>query len=186
MRTVVLYELLSLDGVAEDPDAFIHVWDEVMDENLGAVISTQDAVILGRRTYEEWARFWPDSDIEPFSSFINPVAKYVATSQPLEPPWRNATPIEGDLATFVRNLRDEAGGEIGIHASLEVAQSLLAAGLVDVVALVVAPVVSGAGRRLFAEGTTVPLHLESSVATPSGHLLLRYRVERTEPAGATA
>ena len=91
MRKVVVYELLSLDGVAEKPDGFFADWDDAMDANLGAVIATQDAVILGRRSYEEWAGFWPGSDIEPFATFINGVAKYVATSTPLDRKWANAT-----------------------------------------------------------------------------------------------
>ena len=62
MRKIVVYELLSLDGVAEDPDTFFADWDDAMDANLAAVIATQDAVILGRRSYDEWARFWPGSD----------------------------------------------------------------------------------------------------------------------------
>jgi hypothetical protein len=77
VRKVIVYELLSLDGVAEDPDAFITDWDEVMDANLAAVIAAQDAVILGRRSYGEWAEFWPDSNIQPFATFINGVAKFV-------------------------------------------------------------------------------------------------------------
>ncbi len=81
MRKVVVYELMSLDGVAERPDEFFD-WDDEMDANLGAVIASQDAVILGRRSYDEWAGYWPDSDIEPFATFINSVAKYVATSRP--------------------------------------------------------------------------------------------------------
>ena len=84
MRTVVAYELLSLDGVAEAPDEFVPDWDDAMEENLGAVIAAQDAVVLGRRSYEEWARYWPGSDIEPFATFINGVSKYVATSTPLD------------------------------------------------------------------------------------------------------
>ena len=59
MRKIVVYELLSLDGVAEDPDSFFADWDAAMDANLAAVIATQDAVILGRRSYTEWAQFWP-------------------------------------------------------------------------------------------------------------------------------
>ena len=59
MRKVVAYELLSLDGVAEQPDEFITEFDDAMRENLGRVIATQDSVILGRRTYDDWARFWP-------------------------------------------------------------------------------------------------------------------------------
>ena len=80
MRKIVVYELLSLDGVAEDPDKFFADWDDAMDANLAAVIAAQDAVILGRRSYTEWAQFWPGSQIEPFATFINGVTKYVATS----------------------------------------------------------------------------------------------------------
>src|SRR5665213_2996241 len=97
MRKVVVYELISLDGVAEDPDAFITDWDEAMDANLAAVIAPQDAVILGRRSYDEWAAFWPSSEIEPFATFINSVAKYVATSAPLDREWANASGVNGDL-----------------------------------------------------------------------------------------
>jgi dihydrofolate reductase len=85
MRKVVLYELLSLDGVAEAPDTFFMDWDEAMEANLAAVIASQDAVILGRRSYDEWSEYWPNSEIEPFAAFINDVAKYVASSTPL---WR--------------------------------------------------------------------------------------------------
>jgi hypothetical protein len=79
VRKVVAYELLSLDGVAEHPDEFITDFDDVMRENLDRVIATQDAVLLGRRTYDDWAEFWPTSDIEPFASFINAVEKFVVT-----------------------------------------------------------------------------------------------------------
>jgi dihydrofolate reductase len=67
VRKIVVYELLSLDGVAEKPDSFFADWDDAMDANLAAVIATQDAVILGRRSYTEWAQFWPSSQIQPFS-----------------------------------------------------------------------------------------------------------------------
>ena len=97
MRKVVVYELLSLDGVAENPDSFITEWDEVMDANLADVIAAQDAVILGHRSYGEWAEFWPGSDIQPFAKFINGVAKYVAASAPLEREWANAAVVDGGL-----------------------------------------------------------------------------------------
>ena len=87
MRKIVVAELLSLDGVAEEPNRFFPEWDDVLGANIPRLIATQDAVILGRRTYDEWVGFWPTSDIEPFATFINGVAKYVATSEPLEPHW---------------------------------------------------------------------------------------------------
>ena len=148
MRKVVVYELLSLDGVADDPDSIIREWDAAMDANLAAVIARQDAVILGRRSYEEWAGFWPTSEIEPFASFINGVQKYVATSTPLDRGWANATAIDGGLVEFARALKERPGGDVGIHASISVAQALLAAGVVDELRLVIAPTIAGRGRRL--------------------------------------
>ena len=106
MRKVVLYELLSLDGVAEGPDKFVIDWDEAMDANLAAVIAAEDAVILGRRSYDEWSEFWPGSQIEPFVTFINNVEKYVASSTPLGRQWDNARAIEGELVEFVHDLKN--------------------------------------------------------------------------------
>lgn len=148
MRKVVVYELLSLDGVAEDPDGFIADWDEAMDANLAAVIGAQDAVVLGRRSYAEWARFWPGSEIEPFATFINGVTKYVATSTPLDRDWAEATALDGGLVEFVQGLKEQDGGDVGVHASISVAQALLAADLVDELRLVIAPRIAGRGRRL--------------------------------------
>src|SRR5271155_1002651 len=100
MRKVVAYELLSLDGVAEQPDEFITDFDDVMQENLGRVIAAQDTVLLGRRTYDDWAVFWPASAIEPFASFINGVQKFVVTSTPPKQSWANTAVVEGDLPGF--------------------------------------------------------------------------------------
>jgi dihydrofolate reductase len=178
MRKVVLYELLSLDGVAEDPDKFVTDWDEAMAANLAAVIAAQDAVILGRGSYDEWSEFWPGSEIEPFATFINGVAKYVATSTPLGRRWHNTTAIEGGLAEFVRNLKNSPGGDIGVHASISVAQTLLAADAIDEVRLVVAPAIAGFGRRLL-DGLP-PIRLESlrSATSPRGYQLADYRIPR--------
>jgi dihydrofolate reductase len=176
MRKIVVYELLSLDGVAEAPDTFFDEWDEAMDANLAAVISKQDAVILGRRSYGEWADFWPKSQIQPFADFINAVTKYVATSEPLDRDWANATMVHGDLAGFVRELREQRGGDIGVHASLSVAQSLLAAGLVDELRLVIAPRIVGTGRRLLDGLPSIKLEPIRSQVSPTGYLLADYRV----------
>jgi dihydrofolate reductase len=176
VRKVVAYELLSLDGVAERPDGFFAEWDDAMDANLGAVIAAQDAVILGRRSYEEWAGFWPGSDIEPFATFINGVAKYVATSTPLDREWANTTVVDGELVKFVRELRDRPGADIGVHASISVAQALLGAGVVDELRLVIAPAIVGSGRRLLDGLTAIRLELIRSMTSPAGYLLVDYQV----------
>ena len=178
MRKVVVYELVSLDGVAEEPDAFITDWDDAMDANLAAVIAPQDAVILGRRSYTEWARFWPGSDIEPFATFINGVAKYVVTSTPLDGDWAAASVLEGGLVEGVRALKQGSGGDIGVHASISVAQSLLAADLVDELKLVIAPRIAGSGRRLLDGLPSVKLETVASRVSPTGYLLVDYRVAR--------
>jgi dihydrofolate reductase len=176
VRRLVVYELMSLDGVAQDPDEFITQWDDAMDANLADVIATQDAVILGRRSYDEWARYWPKSDVEPFAAFINGVAKYVATSTPLDPEWANASVVKGDLVDFVRHLKDEPGGDIGVHASISVARTLLTAGVVDELILVVAPRIAGGGRTLLDGLPSIGLTLVDSAVSPTGSLLLDYRI----------
>lgn len=177
MRKLIVYELLSLDGVAEAPETFFG-WDDALDATLAAAITTQDAVILGRRNYDEWARFWPNSEIEPFASFINAVPKYVATSTPLDDEWANTTVIDGDLVEFVRELKEQPGVDVGVHGSISVAQSLLAAGVVDELKLTIGPMIAGRGRRLL-DGLP-PIQLESiqSEVSPSGYLVVDYRVVR--------
>ena len=177
MRKIVVYELLSLDGVAEAPDTFFG-WDDGLDANLAAVIAAQDAVILGRRSYDEWAEFWPGSDIEPFATFINGVTKHVATSTPLDRDWARATAIEGGLVEFVRDLRQQAGGDVGVHASISVAQALLAADMVDELVLVIGPMIAGRGRRLLDGVPSLRLELIRSEISQAGYVIAVYRVIR--------
>jgi dihydrofolate reductase len=176
MRKVVAYELLSLDGVAEQPDEFVTDFDDVMRENLGRVIATQDTVLLGRRTYDDWARFWPGSDIEPFASFINGVQKFVVTSAPPEQSWANTTVAEGGLPGFVTGLKQRPGGDIGVHGSIALTQSLLREGLVDELRLVIAPALRAHGRRLFDGGAPKRLSLTRNLTSPAGYMLIDFSV----------
>ncbi len=176
MRKVVVYELLSLDGVAEDPDRLFAEWDDTMDAHLGTVIADQDAVVLGRRSYDEWSAFWPGSTIEPFASFINAVPKYVATATPLERTWTNSHVIEGGLVDFVGSLKAQPGGDIGVHASISAAQTLLGSGVVDELRLVIAPTIVGSGRRLFDGLPRLRLEPIGTPSCHSGSLLVDYRV----------
>ena len=102
--------------------------------------------------------------------------KYVATATSLTREWANAEPIQGPVDDFVRELKSGKGGDIGVHGSISLTQSLLAAGLVDELRLLVAPRVVGNGRRLFEDGVAHTLDLVQSRATPSGSLLVHYQV----------
>jgi len=175
MRPVVLYTLLSLDGVAESPDQFVFDWDDRLDGNLADVIAEQDAVLLGHQMYDEWAGYWPTSDVEPFASFINGVQKYVVTSSEPEGDWGPRTLVTDDVEGFVAELKQGDGGAIGIHGSIRLAQSMLSAGLVDELRLVIAPTTVGSGQRLFGEDDLRRWELITSEGSPSGELLLHYR-----------
>jgi dihydrofolate reductase len=181
MRKVVLYVLSSLDGVVEEPGDWMFDVDEGVLDNLGRIIADQDAVLLGRGTYDYWVGYWPTSDVEPFASFINGTTKHVVTSTPLEPEWANSVRVEGEVVDFVTTLKEQSGGDIGVHGSIRLAQTLLGAGLVDELRLVVAPTLAHAGRRLFDDGDALQrLELLDADRTSSGHLLLGYAVRSAE------
>jgi len=187
MRKVVLYVLTSLDGAVDDPrryfvetDPAIHgppVFDPTMVELETRLIGAQDAVLLGRGMYDEWVDYWPTSQEQPFADFINRVRKYVVTSTPLTKPWSNAQVVTAPVADFLEDLRSQQGADIGVHGSIELAQHLLGAGLVDELHLAVGPVLDPVGRRLFdgVDGWR-RLQLTSATPTPSGAVWLTYRL----------
>jgi dihydrofolate reductase len=187
MRKVVQYTLTSLDGAVDDPRRYFPgssttvdsapVFDAQMVDMEARLIGSQDAVLLGRKTFDEWSRYWPGSDEQPFADFINNVQKYVVTSTPLTTSWRNAEVVAGSVTDFVRDLKSRPGGDIAIHGSIALAKSLLTAGLVDELQLAVGPVLDPIGRRLF-EGVDGLRRLEllSAIPTPSGTVWVAYRV----------
>lgn len=175
MRNVVLYELLSLDGVAEEPGDWMRDSEQPIFDNLERIIERQDDVLLGRHTYDYWAGYWPTSDIEPFASFINQTPKHVFTSDDLTPEWANTIVVDRPATEYVAELKQTDGGDIGVHGSITLAQSLLAAGLVDELRLVVAAAIAGSGNRLFDEvGQHHGLELAEADHTPKGTVLLTY------------
>jgi dihydrofolate reductase len=185
MRKLVIYTLMSLDGDVDDPGAYFvgsqpnaaPTFDEAMIENERRIIATQDTVLLGRHMYDQWSGYWPTSNEQPFADFINGVHKVVVTSSPLAKAWNNAAAMSGPIADIVRTLKSRPGQDIGVHGSITLAQSLLAAGLVDELQFVVGPAVGFGGRRLFEKSDSVShLELLSASSTPSGCLLLGYRV----------
>jgi len=175
-RNVVLYQLLSLDGVAEEPGDWISDGGPEVFANLAETIATQDDVLLGRGTYDYWVGFWPTSTVEPFASFINGVPKHVFSSSEPDETWSNSTLVTSDVVDYVSALKDQPGRDIGVHGSIRLAGSLLRARLVDELRLVVAPTVAGQGRRLFADDDALDrLELLDVGRSPKGTLFLHYR-----------
>ena len=177
MRKVVLYSLQSLDGVAEDPGEgeWFFDADERLVQNLAAVISTQDTVLLGRGTYEFWVHHWPTSDMQPFADFINQTPKVVFTSTTPDSSWSASEFVSEPAAAYVARLKQQDGGDIGIHGSLALGQSLLRDGLVDELRLVVAPSLAGSGRRLFDDTGDLQTFELVDQDRSGGCLLLGYR-----------
>ena len=186
MPNIVLYTLVSLDGATEDPHRYFPetgdgngapVFDDELARLENEMIDRQGAVLLGRRTYDEWSRYWPTSDEQPFADFINAVPKYVVTSTPLAGEWTNAQPTSGPLPDMVAQLKASADRDIGVHASITLAKSLLAADLVDELCLAVGRVLDPVGPRLFAGlPERRELELVEAAPTTSGSLWLRYRL----------
>jgi dihydrofolate reductase len=177
MRKVVLYQLMSLDGVAEEPGNWMFGADNAMYANLATVIGAQTDVLLGRGTYDYWSGYWPSADDEPFASFINGTTKHVFTSTKPDVDWPNSTYVDGPAEEYVAELKQGNGGDIGIHGSIRLAQSLIAAGLVDELRLVVSPALADGGREgLNGIAGTQRWELLDSATTSDGQLLLGYRL----------
>jgi len=176
MRKVVVYMLVSLDGVAEEPGDWMTDFDQPIFDNLARVTGSQDTILLGRGTYDYWVDFWPGDGPEPFHSFINGTEKHVFTSRPLDKDWANTVVVDGSAVDHVRALKEGDGGDIGIHGSIRLARSLGAAGVIDEYRLVVSSTVAGSGERLFGDDDAKrALDLVDVEHTPGGTLLLGYR-----------
>ena len=191
MRKIVQYTLTSLDGAVEDPRRYFPdsdptvagapVFDPVLVDLEAAMIGSQDAVLLGRTTFDEWSGYWPTSSEQPFADFINGVRKYVVTSSALTKTWSNAEAVTGSIADIVRDLKARPGGDIGVHGSITLARSLLAAGLVDELNLAVGPVLDSEGPRLFQGlGHLRRLELVRATPTPGGAVWMTYRPHAQE------
>src|SRR5262245_7221677 len=118
MRKVTAGLFTSLDGVAEAPNEWQFAFDDEMGAAMSRMLEEQDAVLLGRVTYSEWAGYWPTSTDEPFATWINSTPKYVAsTTLHSVDEWQNSTLIKGPVAEFVADLRQQEGGTIGTAGS---------------------------------------------------------------------
>src|ERR671936_2420995 len=160
MATIIVTEFVSLDGVMEDPGGaegfeyggwtFEFSRGEEGDKFKLDETANSDALLLGRVTYEGFAEAWPSREGD-FADKFNTMPKYVVSSTLGEPEWNNSTVLRGDVVEEVSKLRQEHEGDIVVHGSARLAQTLLEHDLVDELRLMVFPVVLGRGRRLFGE-----------------------------------
>ena len=181
MRKVYAGLFSSIDGVVERPNEWQPAFDDEMGAALSRMLDGQDAVLLGRVTFTEWAGYWPTSTDEPFASWINGTQKYVASTM-LETveQWPNSTLIKGPVTDFVAELRQQDGGTIGVGGSPSLVRSLIEAGLLDELTLMISPVVAGGGRKRLFPGDAAPATFELAEATPTstGTLIATYRPAR--------
>jgi dihydrofolate reductase len=178
MRKLISALFISLDGVVESPDkwSFDH-FDEGMGVELQSQLDEQDAVLMGRVTYGEWATYWPTSTDEPFASYINNTPKYVfSKSLDNVAEWKNTTLLKGDLAAEINKLKAQSGKNIGTAGSPSLVQSLLEHNLVDELRLAVYPVIAGGGKRLFKDESALKrLKLVRATPTSTGVVMLVYQ-----------
>lgn len=186
MRKLIATEFLTLDGVMEAPGHEEHRdgkggWSiELLDEEAGKYKDEElfavDALLLGRKTYEIFAAFWPSAAGDGgFGDRMNDLPKFVVSSTLRDPEWNNSNVVNGDVAGEVARLKEQPGGDILIAGSADLVNTLMEHELIDEYRLLVHPVVLRSGKRLFKEGRDVAhLRLVDSHAFGSGIVMLTY------------
>ena len=190
MRKIICATFVSLDGVMqapggpeEDPTGgfrfggwTFHYWDEVGGAAIGETFSKPFDLLLGRRTYDIFAAYWPyQPQDNPIAKPFNAVTKYVATHSPDTLNWHNSKPLGTDVIAALRQLKQEDGPDLLIQGSSDLIHQLLAADLIDEIRLFVFPLVLGKGKRLFDEGALpAGLKLTRSQVTTTGVIMATY------------
>jgi dihydrofolate reductase len=185
MRTIRIFEHISLDGViqASDEDGFAHgEWTMPYRTLAGraALIAAQGErydLLLGRRTYDMWSGFWPKAPSSPMADSINAATKYVATHRPESLEWGPFESVGPDFVEGIRSVKSGDGPDLILWGSSTLTSTLLEHGLADEVVLLVYPVMLGTGKRFFADGSPPrSFELQSANAMPSGIVFITYKV----------
>ena len=184
MRKVVSWLFISLDGVAEAPNEWqFDVMDDDMMADITAQTDAEDAMLLGRVTYQDWAPYWPTSPDETYASHINNIPKYLisTTLNDVEwGKWEKPTVIKDNLPEEITKLKKQPGKNIGVGGSPTLVRSLLKNGLLDELKLIVHPVIVGKGKRLFNDSDLQRLKLVDSRVTGTGVVILTYQPAKNE------
>jgi dihydrofolate reductase len=176
MRKIVSGLFISLDGVIEDPDQWMGPWfNPQLGQAIGSMIAVQDAMLLGRVTYQTFAAHWPQQTGE-MADTMNGSTKYVVSGTLRSADWQNSTLIKAaDAFAEIAGLKQQQGQNIGMTGSATLVSSLLREGLLDELHLFIFPVVLGSGKRLFAApGDKLPLELIDSATFETGVVHLTY------------
>jgi dihydrofolate reductase len=192
MRKLVILSFVTLDGVIQAPggskedtsDGFKYggwsfpFFDEFMGNEMGIQMGHPYDLLLGRKTYEIFAAYWPlaDPKKEPGSDDINNARKYVVTRSLERTDWNNSYIIKGNVPEEIKKLKEVDGPEIQVHGSGNLIQTLWKNNLVDELRLKIFPVAVGSGKRLFADGTFAGgFELIETKTSPSGVIIANYR-----------
>jgi dihydrofolate reductase len=192
MSKVIVVNNLTLDGDMQAPGrpdedrrgGFEHGgWAQPYDDHIkviemGKGMGTSPALLLGRRTYEDFYSFWPNQpEPNPFTAVLNNVQKYVASTTMEEPlPWSNSTLLKGDATEAVARLKEESDRDLAVMGSGDLVRSLARQNLVDKYVLLINPLVLGTGRRLFTDGSSfAALQLVDTVTTSTGVVIATYQ-----------
>jgi dihydrofolate reductase len=178
MGRILVHEFMTLDGVIEAPSwTFDYPFDPKMGEAIGAVMGSTKAILLGRRTYEEFAPAWSSrtADDDPGAPFMNESPKYVVSGTLENADWNNSTILGPYDRDAIRSLKDQIDGDIYVSGSGTLVRAMLADRLVDELHLFVFPLVLGAGERLFGDGSSIKMTLAGTDAYDSGVVHMAYR-----------
>lgn len=176
MRKVTVTEFLSLDGVMEAPRWTLPYWTNELARFKHAELFASDAVLLGRKTYENFARAWPPrAGVDDYADRMNSLPKHVVSTTLQCASWQNSTIINGDIAAAIQQLKAQPGGNLLVFGSGVLVTYLTAQRLVDEYRLLIYPVVLGKGQRLFGGGSNLRLKLVESHPFGSGVIALIYQ-----------
>jgi dihydrofolate reductase len=188
MRKIIVLSFITLDGVMQAPGGpgeddsgnFTHggwtvpYFDEFLGQSMGEQMSQPFDLLLGRKTFEIFASYWPQHEEE--GAAINQATKYIASNTLAAHPWRKSVFLKGDVAAEIKQLKQQAGPDLQVHGSGNLIQTLLKHDLVDEFWLKIFPVVLGAGKRLFAEGTMPgAFTLHEAKTSPLGVIVASYK-----------
>lgn len=190
MRKLITTTFVTIDGIMQAPGGpeedesgsfksggwAVNYWDDMMGQAMGEIMGHEHELLLGRKTYEIFAAYWPKAKDEPGADSLNNAKKHVASRTINTVEWENSSLIKGDAVVEISKLKELDGGELQVHGSGNLIQTLLKHNLIDEMYLWIFPVAIGNGKRLFGEGTNPSdFKLVESKVSSTGVIIAKYQ-----------